>query len=65
LSIKYVLLFVETEQFEQDLEAMSQADRDRAFELVYKWMADHADLTANPAEQALLRCRIDWGDDGG
>ena len=41
--MKYVLLFVETEQFEKDLEAKSQADRDRAFELVYKWMADHAD----------------------
>lgn len=41
--MKYVLLFVETEQFEKDLEAMSQPDRDRAVELVYKWMADHAD----------------------
>lgn len=41
--MKYVLLFVETEQFEKDFEAMSQADRDRAVELVYKWMADHAD----------------------
>lgn len=41
--MKYVLLFVETEQFEKDLEAMSQADRDRAFELVYKWLDDHAD----------------------
>jgi hypothetical protein len=74
---------------------MSQAERDRAFQLGYKWMADHADksrggsklqpaswhlgrwdearaanrraleLTANPAEQALLRGRIDWGDDAG
>jgi hypothetical protein len=41
--VKYVLLFVETEKFERDLEEMSQADRDRAFELVRKWMADHAD----------------------
>jgi hypothetical protein len=41
--VKYVLLFVETEQFENDLDAMSQADRDRATALVYKWMADHAD----------------------
>jgi hypothetical protein len=41
--VKYVLLFVETEKFERDLEEMSQADRDRAFELVGKWMADHAD----------------------
>jgi hypothetical protein len=41
--MKYVLLFVETEQFEKDLDAMSPADRDRAFALVGKWLADHAD----------------------
>jgi hypothetical protein len=41
--VKYVLLFVETEQFENDLEKMSQADRDRAYALVGKWFADHAD----------------------
>jgi hypothetical protein len=41
--MKYVLLFVETEQFEKDLDAMSPADRDRAFALAGKWFADHAD----------------------
>lgn len=41
--MRYVLLFVETEQFERDLEAMSQTDRDRAYELVGKWFADHTD----------------------
>jgi hypothetical protein len=41
--MRYVLLFVETEQFVRDLEAMSQSDRDRAFELAAKWMADHTD----------------------
>lgn len=41
--MKYVLLFIETEQFEKDFEALSQADRDRAVGLVYQWMADHAD----------------------
>jgi hypothetical protein len=41
--MRYVLLFVETEQFARDLEAMSQPDRDRAYELAAKWMADHAD----------------------
>lgn len=41
--MKYVLLFVETEQFERDFDAMSQADRERAVGLVYKWMSDHAD----------------------
>jgi hypothetical protein len=41
--VKYVLLFVEPEQWAKDFEAMDQADRDRAFMLVDKWMADHAD----------------------
>jgi hypothetical protein len=41
--MRYVLLFVETEQFTRDLEAMSQSDRDRAYELAAQWMADHAD----------------------
>ena len=41
--MKYVLLFVETEKFDRDLQAMSQADRDRAYELVGKWFVDHAD----------------------
>lgn len=40
--MKYVLLFVETEKFEQDFEAMTQADRDRASQLAHQWMADHA-----------------------
>ncbi|TDE08615.1 YciI family protein [Jiangella asiatica] len=40
--MKYVLLFVDTEQFAADLEAMSPADRDRAFERVDAWMAEHA-----------------------
>ena len=41
--MKYVLLFVETEQFAKDLEAMDQADRDRAFMLVGQWFMEHAD----------------------
>jgi hypothetical protein len=41
--VRYVLLFVETEQFERDLTAMNQSDRDRAYELAGKWFMDHAD----------------------
>jgi hypothetical protein len=40
--MKYVLLFVDTEQFANDLQAMSQADRARAYALAGKWFADHA-----------------------
>jgi hypothetical protein len=41
--MRYVLLFVETEQFEKDLKAMTEDDRKRAYELAGKWFADHAD----------------------
>jgi hypothetical protein len=41
--VRYVLLFVDTEQFEKDLAAMSQDDRERAYALADKWFADHAD----------------------
>ena len=41
--MRYVLLFAETEQFVRDLEAMTQSERDRAYALAAKWMADHAD----------------------
>lgn len=65
--MKYVLLFVETEQFEKDLDAMSQADRDHAFELVGKWFIDHADKIRGgnklqPAHTATT-VRLDRGDE--
>jgi hypothetical protein len=41
--MKYVLLFVEPEQYAKDLEAMDHADRDRAFMLVGQWFTEHAD----------------------
>jgi hypothetical protein len=40
--MKYVLLFVETEQFDNDLRAMGQAERERAYERVQQWFADNA-----------------------
>lgn len=40
--MKYVLLFVETEEFAGELQAMSPAERARAFERVNEWFAAHA-----------------------
>jgi hypothetical protein len=40
--VKYVLLFVDTEQFANDLQAMGQAERERAYQRVEEWFADHA-----------------------
>ena len=40
--MKYVLLFVDTEQFTNDLEAMGPAERERAYEKVGQWFAEHS-----------------------
>jgi hypothetical protein len=40
--MKYVLLFVETEQFESDLAAMGPSERERAYDRVNEWFATHA-----------------------
>ena len=40
--MKYVLLFVDTEQFANDLQAMGPAERERAYQRVEEWFANHA-----------------------
>jgi hypothetical protein len=42
VDVKYVLLFVDTEQFANDLQAMDPAERERAYQRVEEWFADHA-----------------------
>jgi hypothetical protein len=41
--VKYVLLFVDTEQFASDLQAMGPVERERAYARVAEWMAAHRD----------------------
>jgi hypothetical protein len=41
--MKYVLLFVEEEQFAGELAAMGPAERERAYQRVTEWMAANAD----------------------
>jgi hypothetical protein len=41
--VKYVLMFVETEQFAAELAAMDEVERERAYARVGQWFADHAD----------------------
>src|SRR5262249_44091711 len=43
VSMKYVLMFCEDEQWEKAWEAMDQAERDRGFAQVQAWLAEHAD----------------------
>jgi hypothetical protein len=39
--VRCVLLFVDTEQFANDLQAMGPAERERAFDRVHEWYANH------------------------
>lgn len=47
--MKYVLMFVETEEYAKELEAMGEAERDAAYEAVGRWFADHADQITHNA----------------
>ncbi|GAA2115184.1 YciI family protein [Streptomyces synnematoformans] len=40
--MKYVLLFVDTPEFQDELQALSPAERARLFERVDEWFAEHA-----------------------
>ncbi|MEQ4306088.1 YciI family protein [Plantactinospora sp. B6F1] len=64
--MKYVLMFVETEQFAADLAAMDEPERDRAYGRVQQWFADHSDKITHhrhllPAETATT-VRLGSGD---
>ncbi|MEV0163914.1 YciI family protein [Nonomuraea fuscirosea] len=41
--MKYVLMFIETEQFAAQLEAMDELEQQAAYAAVAQWFADHAD----------------------
>jgi len=41
--MKYVLMFVDTEQFAADLAAMDETEKERAYGRVRQWFADNAD----------------------
>lgn len=41
--MKYVLMFVETEAYAKELEAMAPAEREQAYQRVMQWFDDHRD----------------------
>ena len=41
--MKYVLMFVDTEEFAKEVEAMSPAELEAAYERVNQWFVDNAD----------------------
>jgi len=64
--MKYVLLFVGTEEFDRNLEAMGPEERERAYQRVGEWMAAHAgqirgDNKLRPPETATT-VRLDRGE---
>jgi hypothetical protein len=48
--VKYVLMFVETEQFAKELEEMAPAEREQTYHRVEQWLADHADVLRGGAK---------------
>jgi len=47
--MKYVLMFVETEQFAADLAALDEPERERAYGRVQQWFAEHHDKITHHA----------------
>ncbi|AQZ63773.1 YCII-related protein [[Actinomadura] parvosata subsp. kistnae] len=64
--MKYVLMFVETEQFAQKLEAMGELERQDAYEAVGRWFAEHADKITHHTHLAPVHTattmRLDQGE---
>lgn len=65
--VKYVLMFVETEQYRKAWEAKDDAERQQAYEQVWRWFVEHADRMSNrgaklqPAHAATT-VRMDGGE---
>ncbi|GAA4533473.1 MULTISPECIES: YciI family protein [Nonomuraea] len=64
--MKYVLMFIETEEFAHQLEAMGELEREAAYAAVGQWFADHADKITHHAHLAPVHTattvRLDQGE---
>jgi len=64
--LKYVLLFVDTEQYSSDLEAMGPAERERAYERAAEWFATHGEKMRGGSKlrspETATTVRLDRGD---
>ena len=67
--MRYVLLFVDTEEFAADLEALGPAERERAYARVGEWFDTHADKIRGgnklQAPETATTVRLDRSDRGG
>jgi hypothetical protein len=64
--VKYVLMFVDTEEFAADLAAMGDTERERAYARVQEWFAEHRDKITHHARlmpaDAATTVRLDRGE---
>jgi hypothetical protein len=64
--VKYVLMFVDTEEFAADLAAMGEVERERAYARVRQWFADHHDKITHHAHlmpsDTATTMRLDRGE---
>jgi hypothetical protein len=64
--MKYVLMFVDTEQFDADLAAMGEVERERAYARVRQWFGDHHDKITRHAKlmppESATTVRLDRGE---
>jgi hypothetical protein len=64
--MKYVLLFVDTPEFEAELDAMSDEERGRALRKVHEWLGTHADKIRGGnklrAPETATTVRLDRGE---
>ncbi|MFF0343318.1 YciI family protein [Kribbella sp. NPDC004875] len=45
--MKYVLMFIETEEFAEEFAALAPAEKETAYRRVYQWFEDHKDKITN------------------
>jgi hypothetical protein len=67
MHVKYVLMFIDTEEFTKELEAMSPPELEQAYQRVNQWLVDHADKITNrgaklQGAQSATTVRLDGGE---
>ncbi|MEU4539650.1 YciI family protein [Streptosporangium sp. NPDC023825] len=64
--MKYVLMFIETERFAQQVEAMGELEQRQAYEAVGRWFADNAEVITHHTHLApghtATTLRLDSGE---
>ncbi|MGW7681509.1 YciI family protein [Kribbella sp. NPDC054772] len=64
--MKYVLMFIETEEFAQEFAAQAPAEKEAAYRRIYQWFDDHNDKITNRGNklqgpESATTVRLDGG----